>query len=163
MGLFRFEKGWMTVFSQLSFTNVTNRGNFRWQYDGLYRDEDGSLANVPGAIILSPDGLWNTSTLCSPTPNFLNAITCPSSLGNWIRFAFNNANLDPSGQYLFITDSPNGNAAVVPSLHKRLTHPNGYMMNLLTNRTYTFSFENANVKYFLILTFTIVYLFSFSC
>jgi hypothetical protein len=153
----------MTVFSQLSFTNVLNRGNFRWQYDGMYRDDDGSLANVPGAMILAPDGLWNTSTLCSPTPHFLNAITCPSSLGNWIRFAFNNANLDTSGQYLFITDSTNSNTAVVPSLPKRLTHPDGYMMNLLTDRTYMFSFENANVKYFLVLTFTIAYLFSFSC
>ncbi|CAM4838655.1 unnamed protein product, partial [Rotaria magnacalcarata] len=138
--------GWMTKFSQLSFTNVTNRGNFRWQYDGLYLDEDGSLSNVAGAMILSPDGLWNTSTLCSPTPNFLNAVTCPASLGNWIRFAFNNANLDTSGQFLFITDSTNSNQAVVPSLHKRLTHPNGYMMDLLTNRVYTFSFQNANTS-----------------
>jgi hypothetical protein len=153
----------MTEFAQLSFTNVTNRGNFRWEYDGLYLDKDGSLANQPGATILAPDGLWNTSNLCSPTPHFLNAITCPSSLGNWIRFAFNNANLDVSGQYLFITDSENTGVATVPSLHKRLTHPNGYMMNLLTDRTYTFAFENGNVKYFFVLTFTIAYLFSFSC
>ncbi|CAF3091006.1 unnamed protein product [Rotaria socialis] len=138
--------GWMTKFSQLSFTNVTNRGNFRWQYDGLYLDEDGSLGNVPGAMILSPDGLWNTSTLCSPTPNFLNAVTCPASVGNWIRFAFNNANLDTSGQFLFITDSQNSNEAVVPSRHKRLTHPSGYMMDLLTNRVYSFSFQNANTS-----------------
>jgi hypothetical protein len=44
--------GWLTKFSQLSFTNVVNRGHFRWVYDGFYHDEDGSLANVPGSIIL---------------------------------------------------------------------------------------------------------------
>ena len=42
--LFSSIKGWLTKFSQLSFTNVVNRGNFRWAYDGLYQDEDGSLS-----------------------------------------------------------------------------------------------------------------------
>ncbi|CAF4602511.1 unnamed protein product, partial [Rotaria socialis] len=43
----------------------------------------------------SPDGLWSTSTTCTQTPNFLNAKTCPSSVGRWVRYAFNNANLAP--------------------------------------------------------------------
>lgn len=122
-----------------------NRGNFRWPYDGLYQDEDGSLANVAGGVIISPDGLWNTSTACTKTPNFLNAVTCPSSLGNWIRFAFNNANLGKNAEVLNIYDDANHNT-VVPNLKKRLTHTNGYMMNLLSKNTYLFQFQNANVS-----------------
>ncbi|CAF4924811.1 unnamed protein product, partial [Rotaria socialis] len=80
---------------QLSFINVQNRGNFRWPYDGLYQDEDGTLSGVVGGIVLSPGGLWSTSTTCTQTPNFLNAKTCPSSVGRWVRYAFNNANLAP--------------------------------------------------------------------
>ncbi|CAF0745209.1 unnamed protein product [Adineta steineri] len=135
--------GWLTKFSQLRFTNVLNRGNFRWAYDGLYQDVDGSLANVPGAVILPPDGLWNTSSACSPTPNFVNAITCPSSMGTWIRFAFNQANLGQNGEELNIYDDSNHHT-VVPNLHKRLTHPEGYMMNLLAKKSYLLQFENAN-------------------
>ncbi|CAF4336556.1 unnamed protein product, partial [Adineta steineri] len=135
--------GWLTKFSQLRFTNVLNRGNFRWAYDGLYQDVDGSLANVPGAVILPPDGLWNTSSACSRTPNFVNAITCPSSMGTWIRFAFNQANLGQNGEELNIYDDSNHHT-VVPNLHKRLTHPEGYMMNLLAKKSYLLQFENAN-------------------
>jgi len=139
--------GWLTKFSQLSFVNVANRGQFRWSYDGIYQDEDGTLGNVAGATIMPPDGLWNTSSACTPTPHFVNAITCPGSLGNWLRFAFNQANLDENGETLFVSDLSN-HVTDVPSLHKRLTHPNGYMMVLLSKRTYIFQFENENVNYF---------------
>ena len=137
--------GWLTKFSQLSFTNVQNRGNFRWAYDGLYQDEDGTLANVAGSIILAPDSLWNTSSACTPTPNFLNAITCPASLGSWIRVAFNGASLGQNGEVLNIYDTSNHHT-VVPKQAKRLTHPEGYMMNLLAKQSYLFQFQNANVK-----------------
>jgi hypothetical protein len=105
------------------------------------------LAGSPGSIILSPDALWNTSTACTVTPNFLNARTCPSSLGTWIRFAFNQANLGQNGEVLNVYDTSNHHTVVL-NLHKRLTHPNGYMMNLLAKETYLFQFENANVRFF---------------
>ncbi|CAF3592631.1 unnamed protein product [Rotaria sordida] len=135
--------GWLTKFSQLSFVNVQNRGNFRWSYDGLYQDEDGTLSNVAGGIVMSPDGLWNTSSACTSTPNFPNAVTCPSSVGKWIRFAFNKANLGANGEVLNIYDTSNRHTVVL-NLPKRLTHPIGYMMNLLTRQTYLFQFQNAN-------------------
>lgn len=111
----------------------------------MYQDEDGSLSNTVGGLILPPDGLWNGSASCSPTPNFRNAITCPASLGTWLRFAFNKANLGQNGEVLNIYDSSN-HRTVVPNLEKRLTHPKGYMMTLLAKRTYLFQFQNANVR-----------------
>ncbi|CAF3664415.1 unnamed protein product [Rotaria sordida] len=135
--------GWLTKFSQVSFTNVANRGHFRWPYDGLYQDEDGSLSNVSDAIILAPDGLLNTSNACRTTPNFINAITCPSSLGTWIRFAFNKATLGQNGEYLNVYDQFN-HYTIVLNLAKRLTHPMGYMMTLLAKNIYLFQFQNAN-------------------
>jgi hypothetical protein len=133
----------------MSFTNVLNRGNFRWPYDGIYVDEDGTLGNVPGQTLISPDGLWNGSSLCTPTPNFLNALSCPTSLGSWLRFAFDQCSLSQDGQWLFVYDSAN-NVAMLPYLHHELTHPNGYAMALLAKRTYTLQFENANVTFFLV-------------
>ena len=142
--LFYFQ-GWLTKFSQLSFTNVTNRGHFRWVYDGIYKDEDGTLSNLSNSFILLADGLWNTSNQCTRTANFVNAITCPSTLGSWIRFAFNQASLGKNGENLYVYDSFN-HSTTVPYLAKRLTHPNGYMMALLAKRSYLFRFDNANVS-----------------
>lgn len=137
--------GWMTRFSQLSFTNVLNRGNFRWQYDGIYHDEDGSLSNSPNSMIIAPDGLWSTAPACTVTANIANARTCPVSLGTWVRFAFNKANLGQNGEVLNIYDEFN-RRAIVLNLVKRLTHPRGYMMSLLAKRIYLFQFQNANVR-----------------
>jgi hypothetical protein len=118
------------------------------------------LGNISNSIILPPDGLWATSSSCSPTPNFVNAITCPVSLGTWIRFAFNNANLGQFGQPLYVYDASN-HFTVVLNLHKRLTHPNGFMMNLLAQRSYYMQFLNANVNFlFLIFYFNYIYLIS---
>ncbi|CAM2722167.1 unnamed protein product [Rotaria socialis] len=135
--------GWTTRFSQISFTNVTNRALFRWSYDGLYLDEDGTLAGLPNATIWAPDSLWNTSTACVPANNFVNAIRCPVSLGRWLRFAFNEASLGKNGEPLVVYDMSN-HLTVVPKLAKRLTHPFGYMIPLLSKQTYTLEFINAN-------------------
>ncbi|CAF3925163.1 unnamed protein product [Rotaria sp. Silwood2] len=135
--------GWTTKFSQMSFTNVTNRALFRWPYDGLYLDEDGTLGGLPNATIMPPDSLWNTSTACVPASNFLNAIRCPASLGRWLRFAFNGANLGQNGEPLVVYDMSN-HSTVIPYLRKRLTHPFGYMAVLQAKQTYTLEFVNAN-------------------
>lgn len=135
----------MTKFSQLSFTNVLNRGNFRWAYDGVYQDVDGTLANTPGGMILPPDGLWTNAPACTQTPNFVNAVTCPGSMGTWIRFSFNKASLGQNGEVLNVYDSANRHS-IVPNAQKRLTHPKGYMMTLLAKKTYLFQFQNALVR-----------------
>ena len=96
---------------------------------------------------LSPDSLWNSSSSCQVTPNFLSAVTCPLSLGTWIRFAFNNANLGRNGEVLNVYDMSNHHT-VVYNHRKRLTHGTGYMMDLLARQTYLFQFQNANVNCF---------------
>ncbi|CAF2125989.1 unnamed protein product [Rotaria magnacalcarata] len=122
--------GWTTRFSQLSFVNVQNRGNFRWVYNAVFIDEDGSLGNVAGSAIIAPDRLWNGSSACPPTPNFVNAITCPLSLGTWIRFAFNQVNLGQNGEVLNVYDTSNHHTVVL-NLAKCLTHPKAYQPDLV--------------------------------
>jgi hypothetical protein len=73
-------------------------------------------------------------------------------LGTWIRFAFNEASLGQNGENLNIYDQSNHHT-VVFNLHKRLTHPDGYMMTLLAKKIYLFQFENANVRIYLTKTF----------
>lgn len=138
--------GWITHFSQLTFTNVTNRALFRWPYDGIYLDEDGTLAGLPNGTILPPDGLINSSTVCVRLTDFVNALRCPPSLNNWIRFAFNEASLGRNGEFVYVHDAFN-HSTMIPYRTKRLSHPQGYMVTFQARQTYFLQFQNAFVSF----------------
>lgn len=131
----------------MSFINVEVRGAFRWLYDGLYEDEDGSLSGMSNTIIMPPDTLNNDSS-CSPIPKFTNSMRCSLSSGPFVRIGLHEIyfygykfNYNP----LIITDQNNRSIGV--NIHSQeLTHPNGYVMVLRVNRTYTFNSSNTPVS-----------------
>lgn len=120
------------------------RGRFRWAYDGVYYDEDGSMSGTPDTILMAPDGLTNTSLICSPMPLLDNAIQCPRSQGAWLRFSFQEI-LENSLGRLFVYNDVNA-TTIVPWLPEQLTHPNGYTIVLRANQTYTLGFETLIVS-----------------
>jgi hypothetical protein len=136
--------GWETAFSNISFVNVLVRGRFRWAYDGVYHDEDGSLSGTPNTMIMAPDGLTNTSLFCSPLPSFENALQCPRSQGAWQRFALQELMNNSLGR-LFIHNDVNA-STIVPWLREQLTHENGYTVVVRANQSYTLSFETLIVS-----------------
>jgi hypothetical protein len=138
--------GWETYFSNISFINVLVRGKFRWAYDGLYYDEDGTLSGQSDSIIMAPDGLTNTSLTCTTVPDFENAIQCLRSQGAWLRFSFREI-LERSLGRLFIYDNMNS-STIVPWLREQLTYPNGYLTVLKANQSYTLVFETSIVRIF---------------
>ena len=138
--------GWQTKFSNVSFLNVASRGRFRWAYDSLYIDEDGTLGGQPNSVIMAPDGINNASSMCTPMSDFDNAIRCPLSEGSWLRFSLRNALGRDQGQ-LHIYDDRNS-STIVPWLRQQLTLPRGYMVVLRANQTYQFSFSANPVSRF---------------
>ncbi|CAF3294066.1 unnamed protein product [Rotaria sp. Silwood2] len=132
--------GWLIKFSNISFDNVLVRGKFRWEYDAVYHDQDGTLSGQPESVIMAPDGLTNVSTSCAIAPYFENAIQCPLSQGSWLRFSFREL-LERSQGRLFIFDAANTSSTIVPWLREQLTFPNGYLTVLRANQTYTLQFE----------------------
>lgn len=120
------------------------RGQFRWAYDGLYYDEDGSLSGQSDSVIMAPDGLTNTSLTCTAVPNFENAIQCPRSQGAWLRFSFSEILGRTLGR-LFVSNNLNA-STIVPWLPEQLTYPNGYLVVLKANQTYTLQFETLIVR-----------------
>ncbi|CAF2955052.1 unnamed protein product, partial [Rotaria sp. Silwood2] len=52
-------------------------------------------------------------------------------------------NLKQNGEVLNVYDTSNRHTVVLNS-HKRLTHSNSHMMNLLAGQTYLFQFQNTN-------------------
>ncbi|CAF3595884.1 unnamed protein product [Rotaria sordida] len=131
--------GWLTYFSNISFIDVTVRGKFRWAYDALYYDEDGSLTGQSDSVIMAPDGLTNTSLTCTLVSTFENAIQCPRSQGAWLRFSFREILERPLGR-LFIDNDMNS-TTIVPWLREQLTYPNGYLVVLQANQSYILRFE----------------------
>ena len=71
-------------------------------------------------------------------------MTCPRSIGNWIRLSFSNAYLGRNGEYLNIYNALNRHNIIFKQ-EKRLTHPRGYMTTLLARQTYLFQFQNTIV------------------
>lgn len=138
--------GWLTKFSNISFINVLVRGKFRWAYDALYYDEDGSLSGQSDSVLMAPDGLTNTSLTCSVVPDFENAIQCPQSQGAWLRFSFREI-LERTLDRLFISNNVNA-TTIVSWLPEQLTYPNGYLVVLKANQTYTLQFETLIVRIF---------------
>ena len=128
----------------MSFFNVLVRGRFRWAYDGLYYDEDGSLGGVADHVIMPPDGLTNRSLSCIPAPAFENALQCPRSQGDWLRFSFREILERPLGR-LFVYNGGNA-STIIPWLPDQLTYPNGYLVVLKANQTYQLEFETSIVQ-----------------
>jgi hypothetical protein len=120
------------------------RGKFRWAYDALYYDEDGSLSGQSDSVLMAPDGLTNTSLNCTPVSSFENAIQCPRSQGAWLRFSFREILERPLGR-LFIDNDMNS-STIVPWLPEQLTYPNGYLTVLKANQSYTLRFETSIVR-----------------
>ena len=135
--------GWLTKFSNISFINVEVRGAFRWLYDGLYEDEDGSLGGIDNSIIMPPDTLNNDSS-CSAVPAFSNAMRCSLSSGPFVRMGLKESYYYYYTGYPFlrntltITDQNSRSIGINMSSSEDFTHPNGYVMVLRVNQTYTF-------------------------
>ena len=144
--LFCNNLGWLTKFVDVSFINVALRGRFRWPYDGLYEDTDGTLTGQNQSVVLmAPDGLNNASSACTSSPYFENAIQCPPSEGPWVRVGISDYTYSFGHEPLSITDEDNHNTTVL-WFERELTHSNGYMMVLRVNRTYTLSFSGVSVS-----------------
>jgi hypothetical protein len=147
--------GWLTKFSNISFINVALRGMFRWKYDGLYQDDDGTLTGQNQSMILmAPDSLTNASSSCTPAPYFENAVQCPLSQGSWVRFYITvNPNYYWYSVYvgtLLVTNEDNNTASALWP-QQSVTFSSGYLMTLQVNRTYQVSAANVQVNHDLFL------------
>jgi hypothetical protein len=130
----------------MSFINVALRGRFRWEYDGLYQNDDGTLSGQnESVIIMAPDGFTNASSSCSPAPYFDNALQCASSDGPWVRIGLNDYSGYLRYEPLLISNEYNYSTSV-SWIAQELTVSNGYMMALQVNHTYQFSSNNVQVS-----------------
>ena len=122
--------GWTTKFESVSFSNVLYRHAFRWDWDNLLYDMDGSLTGGVNNVVVYSDGITKADPRCVNTGQFKHGVVCTNQ-SNWVRFAFSGMNTD-----VVFMNSKN-NSAVTPSLSMRLTFNMGNMIILETGQTYT--------------------------
>ena len=127
----------------LVWHNVKYKGKFRWDFEGIIEDIDGTLTGTPNTLVTPMNDALPTScnNFSDFNPALIAAAVCPGTL-HFHRLAFNNvypSSLD--GKAVRLT---NGNGIVsVPYAVKRFTHKEGWMATLVDGETYTIEFENA--------------------
>ncbi|XP_052063080.1 fibrocystin-L-like [Mytilus californianus] len=145
-----FSGGFMAQTQNLSFNNVgsNHRGIFDWEFHGRVKDLDGSLiddASKADWTIATTTGLLPSSCVAFPGfshPGKTPASICPPDV-KFHRFSFNNIKPESLDFKDFEIESTNGKS-VGPWARKRMTHPEGWMVYLVGQTTYTLSWVDAD-------------------
>lgn len=131
--------------SGLVFNNVLNRLWFEWANQGRFQDKDGSLSGTANALIVAGD---RSDIVCgSEMPGYKNtglfvpALVCDGSW-HFHRLAFNNISPASLAGKDFICENTNGQIRS-PFMTHRLTHPDGWVVDLKSDETYYCYFDNA--------------------
>jgi hypothetical protein len=135
--------GWETYVKGLKFTNVFTRVQFRWNYDIILRDMDGSLTGHANGSAVAADNITLNDPNCF-TSNALayeNGVACKST--EWIRFAFDS--IQPNLVQMANITNEQDQMVISYKLVLRLTYKNlgGFMFALEANHKYTMVFDQA--------------------
>ena len=128
----------------LTWENSVNRVRFRWEWEGIVVDRDGTLTGKSEAD-------WKVVPTTGTLPSDCESINI-TTIGNALsacppqhvfhRYSFNNPS--PSSlegkDFVYYNSYGNGTA---PYRKKAITHPFGWMLALLSGATYKFEFKNA--------------------
>jgi hypothetical protein len=133
----------------MKYINATNKAIYAWDWEGIIFDRDGtSTKKFANWTVLPTSGTIPHD--CEPAPEFsvgLPASLCPPKY-KWHRFSFNNYRVNRNNYHYhyirqrnFMISNKYG-ISTLPYGHKRFTHNEGWMCNLLSNTSYKFGFEN---------------------
>ena len=121
---------------------------FRWDWDFIFKDLDGSLTGAANSVAVSANNITLNNPNCQLDMSYDTGMNCVDKKG-WIRFAFMNVN--PLLVKLTNISDANNQWVSVPFRGKRLTHIPGFMVALEANQTYTMVFDQAlyptNISY----------------
>ena len=134
----------------MNFINVAQRALFRWKYESVFEDMDGSLGGQNRSIIMAYDRISSAVDSCELAVEFNNGIRCSTSSNKWIRleihFPYCYGSFVSCNRGL-MTISRGRNASETNSWFRdSLTKSDGYMAVLKLNETYELSFEYVNVS-----------------
>ncbi|KAG7317211.1 hypothetical protein KOW79_019509 [Hemibagrus wyckioides] len=136
--------GWEVKFSGIKYYQSPNKATFRWEHEVVLADVDGSLTGNPGYKVLPKSNLLDPAH-CSDNASW--SLGFPGTVcDNTIKFHRLGINSSLPSSLLFkdlILTNTHG-SSVVPFADKLITHRNGWMALLPTDKTYNWYFRNAS-------------------
>jgi hypothetical protein len=136
--------GFVYHMKNLIFTNVgsNNRGFFRWEFEAIILDLDGSLTGVTNGTVTPTSNILPPS--CTHFEGFSHGMPgslCPPGV-KFLRFSFND--IKPSSiKFKNVVMENSYGTSIGNFQKKRMTHPNGWMVTIAAGESYVIEFENA--------------------
>ncbi|CAH1803036.1 unnamed protein product, partial [Owenia fusiformis] len=136
--------GWDYIVYGLEFFESPNKIKFTWPHEAMIKDLDGSLTGTVGATVspsnpsLPPSCAGSSSFSIGSTPGSV----CTDPNLKFLRFSWNKAvPKSLEAKDVFFTNQYGTTG--VHFLKKRLTHPMGWMVSLVSGERYNMLFEHA--------------------
>ncbi|XP_044191170.1 PKHD1 like 1, tandem duplicate 1 [Thunnus albacares] len=134
--------GWAVRFSGIQYFDSPNKAGFRWEHEVQLVDTDGSLTGnvdhkvVPMSALLDPAHCTQSAEWSVGFPGAV----CDHTV-NFHRLSFNNPTPASLKAKDVIMTNEHG-TTVIPYLKKRMTHKLGWMVMLVSGKTYNWYFND---------------------
>ncbi|XP_042290990.1 PKHD1 like 1, tandem duplicate 1 [Thunnus maccoyii] len=134
--------GWAVRFSGIQYFDSPNKAGFRWEHEVQLVDTDGSLTGnvdhkvVPMSALLDPAHCTQSAEWSVGFPGAV----CDHTV-NFHRLSFNNPTPASLKAKDVIMTNEHG-TSVIPYLKKRMTHKLGWMVMLVSGKTYNWYFND---------------------
>ncbi|TSK31508.1 Fibrocystin-L [Bagarius yarrelli] len=139
-----FSGGWEVRFSGIKYYQSPNKAAFRWEHEVVLMDVDGSLTGKPGYKVVPKSDLLDP-VHCSDSASW--SLGFPGTVcDNTVKFHRLGIN-SSSPSSLFYKDLILTNtygSSIIPFANKLITHRDGWMALLPTDKTYNWYFHNAS-------------------
>nr|XP_055075128.1 fibrocystin-L-like [Misgurnus anguillicaudatus] len=133
--------GWSARFSGIQYYQSPNKARFRWEYEVVLVDTDGSLTGKVNSKVVPMSNLLDPSH-CSQVEDWSVGVpgaVCDNTT-NFHRLVINNPN-PYSFQYNNVTLTNSFGSCVLPYIQMLVTDYNGWMALVPTGQTYNWYFE----------------------
>ncbi|XP_021354106.1 fibrocystin-L-like [Mizuhopecten yessoensis] len=128
--------------SGLTWTSSPNRGRYAWLFEGILEDQDGTLCDSANCKVIPTTETLPPSCVNYPDFNFgIPASKCPSAV-KFHRFGFNE--IKPSSLEFKQSNWTNQHGSSLAEYRdKRITHKKGWVLDLVSGKTYNVAFVNS--------------------
>ena len=136
--------GWETRVNNLRFVNSPNRVIFKWQFETVFKDLDGSLSGSANNSVLPTAEMYNPTqcrNFASVASTSIATSVCDQSQ-TFRRMSWNNAK-PTSLLFKDVNFTSRFGTSFIPFKTKRLTGRNGWMVVLATGYEYQMGFQNS--------------------
>ncbi|CAH1247131.1 PKHD1L1 [Branchiostoma lanceolatum] len=135
--------GFVAKTSGINFSQSPNKVSFEWEHESVLWDVDGSLTGTAGGSVVPSSAILPLS--CTESEEFsvgrYPGSVCTDPAVKLRRFALNNAQPVATLEARDLILTNDYGSTSIPWAHKRMTHPMGWMADLVEGEVYSMYWE----------------------